>query len=168
MAKRKTKADLDREIESALNSRARYMLVDATTGKDMREAHDFEIAEVVKNSGVDGEGRPRGRAKLLLGGHYGVPQRYYDVKLRIIGEHQPARSQMRNPTLPAETYTAKDRHGNVVATSPTVAGAMSHADKIFRTGDLTVKGEYTSDGHHWGLGKGRVVAQRRNGRWLRG
>jgi len=54
MSKSKTKAELDREIEALLNKRARYMLVDATTGKDMREAHDFEIEHIRQNADKKG------------------------------------------------------------------------------------------------------------------
>ena len=53
----------------------------------------------------------------------------------------------------------------VVSTSSSIKGAMSSAPT---TGDVVVRGEYTSDGTHWGLGRGRVVAQRENGRWILG
>lgn len=161
MAK-KTPAQLDREIEALVNQRARYMLVDATTGKDMREAHDFEIEHVQKH------GNKSGVAALELGGGWKNPARIYSVKLRLMNVHQPTRAQRHDPKLPAETYAALDRHGNVVATSKTIQGAMSHADTMMRTGALTVRGEYTSDGTLWGLGRGRVVASRENGKWLRG
>ena len=159
--KKKSPAQLDREIEDLLNKRARYMLVDAATGKDMREAHDFEIEHIQRNA------NKAGVASLLLGGGWKNPQRSYDVKLRLMNVHQPTREQRQDPKLPAETYTAMDRHGNTVATSSSVSGAMAHADTMMRTGSISVRGEYTSDGHHWGFGNGRLVAARENGKWRR-
>lgn len=154
MPKARSKAEIDQEIEAFLKQRARYMLVDATTGKDMREAHDFEIDHVQRTADR------RGVSTLRLGGGWKNPERTYEVRLRLMNVHQPTREQRRDPKLPAETYTAVDRHGNVVATSPSVAGAMQHADTMMRTGYVSVSGEYTSDGHHWGKGRGRVVAVR--------
>ena len=168
MAKAKTNAQLDREIEAELNKRARYMLVDAVTGKDMREANEIEIVAIQKNRSPK---HPEGRAVIELGGGPGSGTRPkgYEVTLRMIGVHQPTRAQLANPKLPKETYAARDRHGNIVATSETVAGAMRHADTMLRTGELTVRGEYTSDGHHWGIGHGRTLARRASGgRWLVG
>jgi hypothetical protein len=53
----------------------------------------------------------------------------------------------------------------VINTSPSVQGAIASAPP---KGDLQVLGEYTSDGTHWGIGRGRLVARRENGRWLLG
>lgn len=164
---RKTNTQIDREVEAALNKRARYMLVNAETGKDMREAHEIEIKEIQQNRSRK---YPEGRAMIELGGGpgSGTRPRLYEVTLRLLGMHQPTRMQRHDPVLPkGETYTAMDRHGNVVATSTSTAGAMQHADTMMRTGEITVRGEYTSDGHHWGRGKGRIVALRQSGKWLR-
>jgi hypothetical protein len=161
VTRKKTHAQMDREINELLaaTGAARYMLVDTTTGKDMREAHAFEVEQLQRRGGA---------GSLELGGGWKNPVRHYNVKLRLLNVHQPTRAQRHDPKLPAETCTAKDRHGNVVATSSSVAGAMKHADTMMRTGSVSVRGEYTSDGTHWGLGKGREVARRESGRWLRG
>jgi hypothetical protein len=53
----------------------------------------------------------------------------------------------------------------LVSTSTSVQGAIASAPA---RGDVVVRGEYTSDGTHWGLGRGRLVAQRENGRWTMG
>jgi hypothetical protein len=53
----------------------------------------------------------------------------------------------------------------VLNTSTTVQGAIASAPP---RGDLQVRGEYTSDGSHWGLGFGRVVALREQGKWIVG
>jgi hypothetical protein len=53
----------------------------------------------------------------------------------------------------------------ILNTSSSVRGAIDSAPA---KGDLQVRGEYTSDGSHWGLGFGRLVATRENGRWLVG
>lgn len=65
----------------------------------------------------------------------------------------------------AEELFATLHRGSVVNTSSSVQGAIASAPA---RGDLLVRGEYTSDGTHWGLGRGRLVAQRENGRWLLG
>lgn len=82
-------------------------------------------------------------------------------------QYQPTRSQQRDPKLPkGEIFTLLEaRTLKRLGTSSSVEGAMQKAPA---KGDVFVRGEYTSDGHHWGLGKGREVAQRENGRWLRG
>jgi len=103
----------------------------------------------------------------VLGGGWKNPERSYLVRLRLLNVHQPTREQRQDPKLPAETYVAMDRYGNTVATSTTISGAMRHADTMMRTGYVTVRGEYTSDGQHWGFGKGRLIATRENGKWLR-
>src|SRR5258706_11630929 len=106
---RKTHAKIDREIEAALNTRARYMLVNVETGKDMREAHEIEIKEIQQNRSRK---YPEGRAAIELGGGpgSGTRPRVYEVTLRMIGVHQPTRAQRHDPKLPPETYVAKDRH----------------------------------------------------------
>ncbi len=157
MAKRRTHAEIDADIERERNKTARYMLVNADTGEDMREAQEFEV-KVIQHNG--------GQATFRLGGGWKNPEKNYRVKLRMLGVHQPGRAQMRNPTLPKETFAAVDRHGNIIATSSTYTGAMHRAGEMMKTGSLRIKGEYTSDGHHWGLGKGRTVAQREStGGW---
>ena len=160
-SRKKTPAQMDREIAELLaaSSAGRYMLGDTATGKDMREAHAFEVEQLQRNGGT---------GTLELGGGWNKLVRAYRVKLRLLNVHQPTRAQRHDPKLPAQTYAAVDRHGNVVATSSSVAGAMRHADTMLRTGALSVRGEYTSDGTHWGLGKGRRAAVRENGKWIVG
>jgi hypothetical protein len=67
-----------------------------------------------------------------------------------------------------ELFATKPLHGDgltVLQTNTTVQGAIASAPA---RGDLQVRGEYTSDGSRWGLGRGRLVARRENGRWLVG
>jgi hypothetical protein len=67
-----------------------------------------------------------------------------------------------------ELFATKPMFGDgvtVLNTSTTVQGAITSAPT---RGNLEVRGEYTSDGSHWGLGRGRVVARREHGRWLVG
>jgi hypothetical protein len=67
-----------------------------------------------------------------------------------------------------ELFATKPMFGDgvtVLNTSTTVQGAIASAPQ---RGNLEVRGEYTSDGSHWGLGRGRVVARREHGRWLVG
>lgn len=67
-----------------------------------------------------------------------------------------------------ELFATKRMYGDgvtVLNTSASVQGAIASAPP---KGDLVVRGEYTSDGSHWGLGFGRLVARRENGRWLVG
>jgi hypothetical protein len=67
---------------------------------------------------------------------------------------------------PDEKFTVLEaRTLKHLGSSSSIEGAMHKAPA---KGDVHVRGEYTSDGRHWGLGKGRMVAQRENGRWLRG
>jgi hypothetical protein len=63
-----------------------------------------------------------------------------------------------------EQFAALQR-GAIVSTSSTVQGAIASAPP---SGGVIVRGEYTSDGTHWGLGRGRLVASRENGRWVLG
>ena len=65
----------------------------------------------------------------------------------------------------ANEQFATVQRGAVVSTSSTVQGAMASAP---RSGGVMVRGEYTRDGTHWGLGRGRLVASRENGRWVLG
>lgn len=157
----KSRAQLDREIEEALNQRARYMLVEADTGKDMREAHEFEIKQI---QGGTSKRHPKGHAVLMLGNTRSKP---YSVTLRLLNVHQPTRRDRRDPTLPkGETFACLDRNGKILGTSTSVEGAMQKApaDKSY----AIVCGEYTSNGAHWGTGKGRQMAVRESGRWQRG
>ena len=79
-------------------------------------------------------------------------------------QRQPTRAQRGNPTLPkGETFACVDRHGKVLGTSKTLQGAMEKAPA--GTSYAKVVGEYTSDGHHWGLGHGRTLATREGRRW---
>jgi hypothetical protein len=67
-----------------------------------------------------------------------------------------------------ERFATKPLHGDgvtVLQTSTSVQGAIASAPA---RGDLQIRGEYTSDGSHWGLGRGRIVARREHGRWLVG
>lgn len=65
----------------------------------------------------------------------------------------------------ADEKFATLRRNELVSTSTSVQGAIASAPA---RGDVVVRGEYTSDGTHWGLGRGRLVAQRENGRWTMG
>lgn len=86
-------------------------------------------------------------------------------------------ARVRTPTNPAgrteteqlvhpEMFYCKDRHGKILGMSTTIRGAMAKApyDKSY----AVVRGEYTSDGSHWGPGKGRQLAIRENGSWIVG
>lgn len=67
-----------------------------------------------------------------------------------------------------ELFATKPMFGDgvtVLNTSTSVQGAIASAPP---RGNLEVRGEYTSDGSHWGLGRGRLVARREHGRWLVG
>lgn len=67
-----------------------------------------------------------------------------------------------------ELFATKPLYGDgqtVLQTSTSVQGAIASAPP---RGNLQVRGEYTSDGTHWGLGRGRSVATRENGRWIVG
>lgn len=67
-----------------------------------------------------------------------------------------------------ELFATKPMFGGthtVLNTSASVQGAIAGAPP---RGDLQVRGEYTSDGSHWGLGFGRVVALREQGKWIVG
>ncbi len=73
--------------------------------------------------------------------------------------YRPRRQDRRDPALPKnETFAAMDRSGKILGTSRSVKGAMEHApnDKTY----ATVRGEFTSDGTHWSVGHGRVMATR--------
>jgi len=72
MATPKSTSDLDREIKAHLTKRTRYMLVDARTGKDMREALPSEVAHIQQTA------NRLGISTLRLG----HPDRTYAVKLR--------------------------------------------------------------------------------------
>lgn len=75
----KSKRQLDAEIES-------YMLVDNRTGKDMRPAYDFEVADLIR--------RPRTVGMLELGNQ---KAKLYEVRLRNMKAPKRASG---NPTLP--------------------------------------------------------------------
>jgi len=67
-----------------------------------------------------------------------------------------------------EMFATKPLHGDgvtVLQTSTSIQGAIASAPA---RGDLQIRGEYTSDGARCGLGRGRLVARRENGRWLAG
>lgn len=67
-----------------------------------------------------------------------------------------------------ERFATKPMFGDsvtVLNTSSSVQGAIASAPL---RGNLEVRGEYTSDGSHWGIGRGRLVAVRENGRWRLG
>src|SRR6185503_7282506 len=53
----------------------------------------------------------------------------------------------------ADEKFATLRRNELVSTSSSVQGAMASAPA---RGDVVVRGEYTSDGTHWGLGRGRL------------
>jgi hypothetical protein len=65
-----------------------------------------------------------------------------------------------------ETFSAICTHTNKVLCSAfTAKAAMELADKAKPVGGVIVRGEFTSDGSHWGPAQGRVVAAREYGRW---
>jgi hypothetical protein len=67
-----------------------------------------------------------------------------------------------------ELFATKPLRGDgvtVLQTNTSIEGAIASAPK---RGDVEIRGEYTSDGSRWGLGRGRMVARRENGRWLVG
>jgi hypothetical protein len=99
MAKAKSHAQIDREINAALEAsgHGRYMLVDNTTGKDMRLAEPFEVADIQRNR--------YGIGHLKLGGGYGTKEKTFEVRLRDAkGPKKPSK----NPTL-SEGTTIKSR-----------------------------------------------------------
>ena len=52
--------------------------------------------------------------------------------------------------------------------APTIEGAQHRADQKWPgEREVWIVGEYTSDGTHWGKGRGRSVAVRERGRWTR-
>jgi hypothetical protein len=62
-----------------------------------------------------------------------------------------------------EPFATKPMFGDsVLNTSSSVQGAIASAPP---RGNLEVRGEYTSDGSHWRIRRGRLVAVRENGRW---
>lgn len=73
----------------------------------------------------------------------------------------------------AQTYRLRivSWQGRVLAEvdRPSVEGLMRAADEHeHRAASATIRGEFTSDGTHWGVGSGRVEAARDGGqRWLR-
>jgi hypothetical protein len=81
------------------------------------------------------------------------------------------RGTLRTRKNPAEKFVAVARRHDGremgVWTSPSVEGAMRLADDHDKTHSITIRGESTSDGTHWGPGAGRVVAVREGKRWQR-
>ena len=132
----------------------------STTNKS-RAQLDHEIAEVLRG--------PRRIAHIGFGeapsSKLPTPPRFAERMAEM--QYKPTRAQRHDPTLPkGEKFTVlAARTLKQLGSSSTIEGAMQKAPP---KGDVLVRGEYTSDGHHWGLGKGRLVAQRENGRWLRG
>ncbi len=134
--RRKSAAELEREIAAYLASTAaypgrRFILVNHKTGEDMRPAHDFEVAQIQAT-------------------------RYGTLALELAGGTFMVRLRDAN-----EKFAVR-RGTTVVSTNASVRGAVANAPA---SGDIEVCGEYTSDGRHWGIGKGRVVAWREHGRW---
>jgi hypothetical protein len=73
---------------------------------------------------------------------------------------------------PAESFTAKavGHTGRVLGsvTSSSIQGAIEKADReLPADAEITVRGEYTSDGTHYGPGGGRAVAVKESGKWRR-
>lgn len=65
-----------------------------------------------------------------------------------------------------EEFAAIDGHtGKIIAVSKSWRGAMEAADRVKPTGAVRVRGEYTSDGTHFGLGCGRLIAVRESKSW---
>lgn len=102
---------IDQEITAALaaasvastanpSERDRYMLVDNRTGKDMRLAHDIEIAEIRRHrSGV---------AMIQLGGGWNVPAKLYEVRLRDTRAPKTSRAKP-GPVPGSPEVTVKSR-----------------------------------------------------------
>ena len=68
----------------------------------------------------------------------------------------------------SQRYTAIATHdGDVIITATTIDAAMSHADAAKPSGEVIIRGEYTSDGAYQGLGRGTMVAMREHGTWMR-
>ena len=87
MAKRETKRDHDREIKNLLNlldiQGPRYMIVDATTNEDIREACDSEVEHIRRSTNFAGV------AALRLGGGWKNPDHLHAVTLRRMGVSPP-------------------------------------------------------------------------------
>ncbi len=82
-------------------------------------------------------------------------------------QYKPGRAERADPTLPkGETFACIDRDGKILGTSKSVEGAMAKAPA--GSSYALVRGEYVSTGHHYGVGRGRQMAVREGGRWLRG
>lgn len=74
--------------------------------------------------------------------------------------------------MPTEKFTAVavGHRGNVLGRheATSVGAAMVHADLALpNSAAITIRGETTSDGSYWGVGRGRVVAVREHGKWVR-
>lgn len=69
---------------------------------------------------------------------------------------------------PKEVFVAKAPGIGGSIEADTVEGAQYRADQKWpRDWEVLIRGEYTSDGTHWGKGRGRAVAVREQGRWRR-
>jgi hypothetical protein len=100
-------------------------------------------------------------------GTYESSKRKISSSLWDADRYKPGRADMRDPTLPkGETFACIDRNGAILGTSKSVEGAMAKAPA--GSSYALVRGEYVSTGHHYGVGRGRQMAVREGGRWIRG
>lgn len=88
------------------------------------------------------------------------------IPVRVKTRDNPAARTADERAIHPESFAALDRHGKILGTSHTMRGAMAKAadDKSY----VDVRGEWTSDGTHWSVGKGRRVAVREGGKWIVG
>lgn len=84
-----------------------------------------------------------------------APARRPDPRRPSLG---PGPRSLSERQIHPETFAVLDRSGKILGTSRSVKGAMARAPEG-RT-YATVRGEYTSDGTSWGVGRGRIVATR--------
>jgi hypothetical protein len=65
--------------------------------------------------------------------------------------------------------TFKGTKKTIVGSSDRVDGAIQLADRKVpeKYTDIVIRSDYTSDGTKQGKGKGKLVADRRNGKWTR-
>lgn len=89
------------------------------------------------------------------------------IPVRVKTKGNPAGRTQTERKIHPESFACLDRNGKILGTAYTIQGAMAKAPA--GSSYATVRGEWTSDGTHWGVGKGRVVATREGGsRWIVG
>jgi hypothetical protein len=88
------------------------------------------------------------------------------IPVRVKTRDNPAGRTSSERAIHPEMFACVDRNGKILGTSRTMQGAMAKAPN--NSSYASVSGEWTSDGTHWGVGKGRRVAVREGGRWIVG